>query len=220
MFFSSELEPAVSYPLDSALFLFTALQLNDKGISVWPGAGCIKVGRTPGLLVGRSLCVGRSQSRRTPSVGVGWNNHTYTYQWPLPFYAATSPSDVDFTPELLPTSETPTLVQNERLIMQCAHVWEEVSHLAIVCRLGTGQGTLVALGALTPSRTSQQFLAVAVPLSNFSENEEFQFEFYMYALSRAVQRREGLKQLSSLRNSCLIRAFFRLTSPEIFFLSR
>ena len=95
--------------------------LKTDNISATPGACCINVRRDPAFTSAVhstsgviSLDLRWTYVGRTASVGVGCprNNHTYNYHWPLGrFYAATSPSDVDFTPELRRTSVTPRLVQ-------------------------------------------------------------------------------------------------------------
>ena len=68
----------------SLIFAVLILYMNVGSIGdqfvkvIGPGAGCIKVGRTPDPYVGRSLYVERNVSRRTPSVWVGCTRNKHT----------------------------------------------------------------------------------------------------------------------------------------------
>ena len=88
------------------------LDIWTENSEIWsPGAGCIKVGRTPSFYVGRWVDSRRTRAQR-------WNGlyqeiiTRHKYHWFLrTFYATTSSSDVNYRPKLRRTPVTPRLVR-------------------------------------------------------------------------------------------------------------
>ena len=75
-----------------------------------PGAGCIKVGRTPGFYVGRWVDSRRTRAQRWNGLYQEIITH-HKYHWFLRTFYATTSSDVNYRPKLRRTPVTPRLVR-------------------------------------------------------------------------------------------------------------